>query len=412
MSADRPAPHPYRWVLMGGLVACSWGVLWYGFTLGVLLPDMRDDLELSSAEQGWLSSAFFLGQVLFAVPVTALLARFSPLPAMGVIFGVGAFVLGLAFLLPSYWPQLVLRLGMSLVFVAITPIRTMVLAGWFGRTEIARANGIFNSGFGAVQTAGLWVSGALLELVGGWREMLLAFCALTGVGALAWAVIARLAPPPLALASTSGSGAGGRSWLRVAQHREVLALSLIGVGGASTWAVFLTFWPAVARDSLGLSGAQSGLVLGCTAVAIIPGSLLAASVVRRLGGRLPFLLIATLVQVPTFAFFVLTGDVALLIAIGLLQGLTWMYFPILLSVPFEIQGFDEQDVALATAVFVVANGLALALGPSVAGLLGTVVPIRSVLLAFAIAPLLSTLGAFLLGRESPVVVARPAESSA
>ena len=46
MPEGPPSPHPYRWVLLGGLVACSWGVLWYGFTLGVLLPDMRDDLEL------------------------------------------------------------------------------------------------------------------------------------------------------------------------------------------------------------------------------------------------------------------------------------------------------------------------------------------------------------------------------
>jgi predicted MFS family arabinose efflux permease len=321
-------------------------------------------------------------------------------------------LMGLAFLLPTYWPQLGLRLGVALVFVAITPIRTMVLAGWFGRSEIARANGIFNSGFGAVQTAGFWVSGALLDFVGGWREMLVVFGGLTAAGALAWVVIARLAPPPLAHVRVAGSARGGRSWLRVARHREVLALSVIGVGGASTWAAFLTFWPAVARDTLGLSGTQSGLVLGCTAVAIIPGSLVASSVVRRLGGRRPFLLIATLVQVPTFAFFVLTGDVALLIAIGLLQGLTWMYFPILLSVPFQIQGFDEQDVALATAVFVVANGLALALGPSIAGLLGTFVPIRTVLLAFAVAPLLSTLGALVLGREPPVLASRPVESTA
>ncbi len=128
---------------------------------------------------------------------------------------------------------------------------------------------------------------------------------------------------------------------------------------------------------------------------------------------MPFLLIATLVQVPTFALFVLTGNVAMLIAIGLLQGLTWMYFPILLSVPFQIQGFDEQDVAIATAVFVVVNGVALAAGPSIAGLLGTLLPMRTVLLAFALAPLLSTLGAFLLGREPPVlIVAQPAESRA
>lgn len=396
-----PAPklHAYRWVLMGGLVLCSWGMLWYGFTLGVLLPDMSEDLGIGSAAKGWLSSSFFLGQVVFSLPVTALIARYPPLRAMGVAYALAAVLIGLAVLFPSYWVQLAMRLGVAIVFVALNPVRTMLLAGWFGRDEIPRANSVFNSGFGTVQTVGFWTSGALLGLLGGWRALMALFVVLAALGAVVWTFIARAAPPPTQPPLVAEAGAQRRSWLALFARRDVLALCLIGVGGAGTWATFLTFWPQVARDEFGLSDGATGLVLGCAAVAIIPGSLVASWALRMAGGRLPFLLITTLAQVPTFGLFVLTGSVPLLIAVGLVQGLTWMYFPILLSLPFEFEGFDEQDVALATALFVVVNGAALALGPIVAGVAGELVPMRGVLLVASAAPLLSALGALLLGRE-------------
>jgi DHA1 family inner membrane transport protein len=402
-------PLAYRWVLMGGLVLCSWGILWYGFTLGVLLPDMSDDLGIGSAAQGWLSSSFFLGQVVFSLPVTALLARLPPLRTMGIAYALGAVLIAVAALIPSYWVQLAMRLGVALVFVAMNPVRTMVLAGWFHRDEIPRANSVFNAGFGSVQTLGFWTSGALLGLLGGWRPLTVLFVVFAAAGALAWALVARAAPPPTTpLASTTGAGRG-RSWLALFGRRDVLSLCLIGVGGAGTWAVYLTFWPQVARDEFGLGDGATGLVLGCAAVAIIPGSLAAAWVLRVVGGRLPFLLITTLAQVPTFAVFVLTGSIPLLIAVGFVQGLTWMYFPILLSVPFEFEGFDEQDVAIATGLFVVVNGAALALGPLAAGLAGEWLSMRTVLLVAAIAPLLSALGALLLGPEP--ARGRPAPST-
>lgn len=400
MTASTSAePRPYRWLLLGAVVFCAWGVMWYGFTLGVLLPEMRADLHMSAAQQGWLSSVFFAGPVLFTLPATRLLARFAPLHAMGVCFAGGTVCVALAAIAPGYWSQFALRLVASLVVVAITPIRTSVLAGWFQRSEIPRANGIFNSGFGAVQAAGLWTAGGLLTVVGGWREMVALFAALSALGAGLWALIAHLAPPPLLPPTPIDEQVAGRSWLRIALHREVLALCLIGVGGASTWAAFSTFWPTVAQEALGLSAASAGFVLGCTSAAVIPGSLLAATGVRMLRGRLPFLLVTTVAQVPTFALFVITGNVPLLVAIGLLQGLTWTYFPILLSVPFDIEGFGKSDVATATALFIVVNGAALTLAPSLAGLLSAVLPLRTVLMVFSLAPLLSVAGALLLGKE-------------
>ena len=63
------AVRPYRWALIGALVLCSSAMLWYGFTIGVLLPDISEDLGLRPAEEGWLSSAFYFGQLLLTLPV-------------------------------------------------------------------------------------------------------------------------------------------------------------------------------------------------------------------------------------------------------------------------------------------------------------------------------------------------------
>ncbi len=413
-------PHPYRWVLLGGLILCAWGVLWYGFTVGILIPDMRDSMGLSSSQQGWLSSAFFFGQVIFPLPLTILLTRFPPLRAMAVGFLVATVLTGLGALLAGYWAQLLIRLGVSMIFVAVTPIRTMIVASWFSRAEVPRANGIFNSGFASVQTAGLWVTGALLGFVGGWREMMVVFFGITAAGAVVWVLIARRAPPPLvdpvrrrAADPVDGSASGGRSWWAIARNRQVLALCLMGVGGATSFSAFLTFWPVVARDSLGLSDAQAGFILGCTSFAIIPASLAAATVLRLVGGRLPFFLLTALVQIPTFACFVLTDSVPLLIAIGLLQGSTWMCFPMFLSVPFDIEGFDQREIALATALFLVVNGIALTVGPSIAGVLGDTMSMQRVLLILSAAPLLSVAGAILLGPERrPTAPAAPTAAGA
>jgi predicted MFS family arabinose efflux permease len=73
-----------------------------------------------------------------------------------------------------------------------------------------------------------------------------------------------------------------------------------------------------------------------------------------------------------------------------------MCFPIMLSVPFDVEGFDPGDIALATGLFFVANAAALALGPAVSGVVAEWLPLRTVLLAAASLPLLSTVGALFL----------------
>ena len=58
---------------------------------------------------------------------------------------------------------------------------------------------------------------------------------------------------------------------------------------------------------------------------------------------------------------------------------------------------DERDIAVATAVFITVNSGALALGPIIAGSLAEVMSLRAVLALASLGPLVSTVGAVLLG---------------
>ena len=49
--ADNPTA--YRWVVIGSLPSLGATQLTIVFVLGLLLPDISDDLDLSPSEQGW-----------------------------------------------------------------------------------------------------------------------------------------------------------------------------------------------------------------------------------------------------------------------------------------------------------------------------------------------------------------------
>ena len=294
--SDDPVVHPYRWALIGALVLCSLALVWYGFTIGVMLPDISEDLGLRPAEEGWLSSSFYLGQLVLTLPVTAWLTRYNPLRSMGLVYAATVALLVAAALTPWYWGEVGIRFALAFAFVALNPVRTLIIAGWFRRDEVARVMSVFNSGFGVIQTIAFWSSGLLLTALGGWRALVWLLAGLAALSTAAWYLVARFAPPPVAPPLAAGPRRGG-SMARVLHHKQVWLLCLVGTGGGLTWATYLTFWPSFAQDDLGLSKGTTGVVLGCAALTIIPGSLMAAWVVDRVGSRRLFLIIATLSQV-------------------------------------------------------------------------------------------------------------------
>lgn len=411
-AAAAPAPRG-RWTLILALPLCSSAILWYGFTIGVLLPDISRDLGLSRAQEGLLSSSFFIGQLLFSLPGSSVLSRYHPIRQMAVVLALTTVILAASTVLPGYWPQLIARFVVAVLFVAINPVRTLVIGALFPTRDIPKANSVFNSMFGLVQGAAFFAAGPLLHVLGSWRAMFGAYTVISGVSTIAWMLLGR-GFQRRADAAPVAPATAGVSPLRVLRRAEVWYLSLIGVGAGATWTTFITFWPAFAQDSLHVTKSNVGLAMGVASMAIVPGSLSAAWLLARVGRRRPLLIAATLLQVPSFALTLLTGNLAVLLAVSVVQGFLWFYFPLLLSIPFEFPGVNEREIVVITGVFVTVNSGALALGPAIAGPLADVLPMGVVLFGASLLPLISTVGVVLLGnaRAASAVQSTPSAAAA
>lgn len=400
-SAASASPAGWRWTLILALPLCSSAILWYGFTIGVLLPDISRDLGLSRAQEGLLSSSFFIGQLIFSLPGSSVLSRYHPVRQMAVVLALTTVILAAATVLPGYWPQLIARFVVAVLFVAINPVRTLVIGALFPTRDIPKANSIFNSVFGLVQGAAFFAAGPLLHVLGSWRAMFGAYTAISAVSTVAWMVLGRGFRRRDDAASVAPATIG-TSPMRVLRRADVWYLSLIGVGAGATWTTYITFWPAFAQDSLHFSKGEIGFAMGVASMAIVPGSLSAAWLLARVGKRRPLLVAATLLQIPAFALTLVTGNLAALVAVSAVQGFLWFYFPLLLSIPFEFPGVNEREIVVITGVFVTVNSGALALGPAVAGPLADVLPMGVVLFGASLLPLISTVGVMLLGNARAV----------
>jgi len=84
----------YRWVVIGSLTTCAATSLTSMFVLGLLLPDISEDLSLSPSQQGWLASSLVFANLVLAIPMNLYLSRFRPWRTASIAFmGVALFTL-------------------------------------------------------------------------------------------------------------------------------------------------------------------------------------------------------------------------------------------------------------------------------------------------------------------------------
>lgn len=399
----------YRWILLSALMLCGWAINWYGFALGIVLPSISEDLGLRPSQEGWLSSSFFLAGFLFTIPLTNLLSRFPPVKLMTVTFAVSTALLFASAYIPNYPVQLALRFTIATIFVAVNPARTLITQAWFRDEEYAHASGVFNSMYGIIEVSAFWLTAPLLALFGGWQVLYFFFGIFSLASTVLWVLLARERAAPTHH-TEQNAAAEGRSPLWVMTRRDVWYMGITGFGGGGAWAAYITFWPTVAKDTYGLSETAAGLILGCTSIGIIPGSFLSAKLLRSIGSRRLFLGAFALAQVPAFALMLATPNVPFLLAVGLTQGLTWAYFPVIMAAPLQIAGISPRQVAVASAFVMVVNMAGVTFGPAVTGVLAEFIDLRVALLGMAMLPLISVAGAILMGepaRTQPTVEVPP-----
>ena len=368
-------PRPsYGWVVIGLWLASTLAGFVIVFQIGILLPSIAADLDLSPSEQGLLGSAAFWGNVVLTLPLGWWTSRFSPKAVIASTLALGTLLVVLQGWSPVFTALLLGRVGFGLVLVAMEPPGAALIHQWFPPHRIVFVNSISNATFGVTMGLGLMATPLILAALGGqWR---MAFYLSAGVYALltvAWLVLGR-ERRARAGRRTAGSPSAGpppesTSIRRTLTHRDLLLASAGMAGAVLTWSAFLSFFPTLMLDRYGVSLSWSGGLLALNLAVGGVSGLVMANVAARSRLLSPILVLLGLTMTAGYAAMTLTGDLRLLVIFAAGSGLSGAYFPLLYSAAFQLRGVSADRIPVAVAAIMTAVSLGTVVGPMLVGFL-------------------------------------------
>ena len=344
-------------------------------SLGILLPNISEDLGLSSSQQGFLGSSMFIGTMIMSLPAGLWLSRPN---ASKVLLGSLAF--GTAFVMvqawaPNYTVLLLARLAFGVAIVARQPARAVLTAQWFPRREIVLVNSIVNTTYGASAIIALLLTPYLqIWLNESWRWTLTIYALIFLVVTLVWAVIGkeRRTEEPIAVAGLRSREAPGEASIwAVLKEKDVWLVGMGMIGMLVMEFPILTLWPTLMLRERGIEETVSGGMLLAAAISEGIGNItLSAMLMRRVsrGARRPIVAALVLLLVGTAIGMNMSTSLPLLWTYSVLHGVGFSFVGLIWTVPFEIPGITHRQIAVASGFIEGVGRLGGVLGPAFVGI--------------------------------------------
>ncbi len=358
----------YRWVVIGLWLLCSVSGFMVLFTLGILLPVISRDLDLSPSEQGLLGSASHWGNIALAIPLSWWTSRFGAKKLTAVTIALSTACLFIQGWAPTFAVLLLGRLAFGITLIAQQPARAFLTQQWFRAREIIIVNGFSNVLFGVVVGGGLALAPFILSALGDdWRGTFRVFGVLFGVLTLLWLLLGKERVTEEFRTRVASDEAGV---LKGALKYRDLWLGAFGFLGATTsFSAFLSFYPTLMLDAYDLSLRWAG---GILALGVMVGGILGLGVgylASAMAKENSFLLVLGALMCVTYVGMLLTGSIPALMILSFFNGVAWAFFPILITVPFQLPGIQPRQVAVALAFTIMSTSVGTSLGPLITGYL-------------------------------------------
>ncbi|MDI3406223.1 MFS transporter [Streptomyces cavernicola] len=330
------------------------------FVIAGLLPELADDLQVSTGMAGQLISVFALT---FAIGAPVMAVVLDPYPRRRVILAaLAVFVVAnvAAALAPTFGALIVLR--------AIAGLAAAVVSSTAFAAAAQGAPPDRQGRYLAVVTAGLTVAlftgvpvGAWVGSLLGWRSTFV----LVAIVALAAIVVLALGLPRLEGAATAGLAERLRPLRSARVLRLVLAVFLCGVGGL----MFYSYLSALLEQHQGGTDTLP-LVLLLVGVIGVPSAFLGGRLADRYGGRRSRLMVVgghAIALAATGALLALGAPFPLLLA-GIAA---WSVFAWALNPPLQASTIEAAPEAPMTAISLNISGLYL--GTAAAAAIGGII---------------------------------------
>ena len=391
----------------------GWGILGvftFGFSvmivavtsLGLLLPEISEELSLSPSQQGWLGSSVLFGNVLFSIPLNWWVSRYRPWRVATISFLAGTLFIAFGAWAPTFAVLLIARIGLGLVQQANQAPRTLLVIQWISRKHIGAANGLSISLVDILMGTGLILIPLLMEWVGGWRNTMYTWALVCLTAALLWMVLGRDRVTPEYRAQARLDRGSPLVILR--KYREVWFICICVSGVMLGRMAFSTFWPTLMQDKFSIKATTIGYLMGTTNYAMAPSELSMAIVPLLVRHRTTVLVACGLTQCLSYVGLISFGSVPLLFLFSILNGVAFGFFPVLMTMIFNLPDIKPREVAVALAVMHAMMWGGGALGPIITGFVQEATGnLALALLITSLAPLSLIIGGLLLGfqRRTP-----------
>ena len=370
-SASIPPPSRYRWVVMGVWMLSGVSGFMVLSTLGILLPAISADLHISPLQQGLLGSSAFWGNIALAIPLSWWTSKYGPkvLTSVTLVLGTAAlFIQGWA---PAFAVLMAGRLAFGITVMARQPARVSLTQQWFAPREVVFVNSVQNLLFGLVVGGGLAAAPFMLVAFGNdWRSTLNVYAWLFVALTVSWMILGRERPTPeQARRPERQEIRESGVVLGALGHRDLWVQGFGFVGATLCWSAFLAFYPTLMLNTYQLSLQWSGAILALGVLTGGAAGLGLGYVVMKKGHSKIILQVMGIIMPVTYLGMILTGSIPILIALTILNGVAWGFWPILFTVPFHLPGIRPRQVAVAVSFTLMMSSIGTALGPLIAGLL-------------------------------------------
>ena len=358
----------YRWTVMVVWLFSSVSSFMVLNTLGILLPAISADLDLSPSQQGLLGSASHWGNIALAIPLSWATSRLSPkwLTAATLLMATGCLFL------QSWAPVFIVLLAGRLLFgisnIAQMPARVLLTRQWFPPREVIYLNGLSNVLFGLVVGGGLVLAPVILDLMDGdWRATLRIFGLYLAGITLLWTFVGR---ERTNVADQDVVAERGLDVLKGALGHRDLWIGGLGFAGATmSFGAFLAFYPTLMLEEFDISLRLSGMILALGVVVGGIGGIGIAWAASTHGREGNYLQVLGILMICTNLGMVLTGSVPALFVLSFFNGVAWAFFPILVTIPFHLPGIKPRELAVAFAFTMMMTSVGTSLGPLFTGYL-------------------------------------------
>ena len=358
----------YRWTVMVVWLFSSVSSFMVLNTLGILLPAISADLDLSPSQQGLLGSASHWGNIALAIPLSWATSRLSPkwLTAATLLMATGCLFL------QSWAPVFIVLLAGRLMFgisnIAQMPARVLLTRQWFPPREVIYLNGLSNVLFGLVVGGGLVLAPVILDLTNGdWRATLRIFGLYFAGITLLWTLVGR---ERTNVADQDVVAEKGLDVVKGALGHRDLWIGGLGFAGATmSFGAFLAFYPTLMLEEFDISLRLSGVILALGVVVGGIGGIGIAWAASTHGREGNYLQVLGILMICTNLGMVLTGSVPALFVLSFFNGVAWAFFPILVTVPFHLPGIKPRELAVAFAFTMMMTSVGTSLGPLFTGYL-------------------------------------------